>query len=83
MGTLTDCVKDSCVQNDTYKVLMEPMDIRLAENEDITNNQSQSIDKKKPQDISMHNVTVSEKSNFVFVTGIYMISTIWEICEIC
>ena len=52
------------------------MDIRLAENEDITNNQSQSIDKKKPQDISMHNVTVSEKSKFVFVTGIYMISTI-------
>ena len=37
---------------------MEPMDIRLAENEDITDNQSQSIDKKKPQDISMHNVTV-------------------------
>ena len=67
MGTLTDCVKDSCVRDDTYKVLVEPTDIRLAENEDI--DQSQDIDKKKPQDISMHNFTVSEKSKFAFVTG--------------
>ena len=75
MGTLTDCVKDSCVQNHNYKVLVEPMDIRLGENEDITNNQSQGIDKKKPQVISMHNVTVSEKGKFIFVTGFYLIST--------
>ena len=75
MGTLTDCVKDSCVQNHNYKVLVEPMDIRLGENEDITNNQSQVIDKKKPQVISMHNVTVSEKGKFIFVTGFYLIST--------
>ena len=61
MGTLTECLKGSCLQKNTYKVLVEPANDRLAENETISNDESQNIDEKKPHDISMHGVTVSEK----------------------
>ena len=81
MGTLTECLKGSCVRKNTYKVLVEPISDRLVEDEMISNNESQSLDEKKPHDISMHGVTISEKGNFVFITGLRDIfRTLSNIC---
>ena len=61
MGTLTESLKGCCVRKDSYKILVDPISDPPEENDGISNNQSQEIDEKKPQDISMHGVTVSEK----------------------
>ena len=55
MGTLTESLKGCCVRKEPYKILVEE------ENDGIIHNQSQEIDEKKPQDISMHGVSISEK----------------------
>ena len=77
MGTLTECLKGSCVRKNTYKILVEPTSDRLAENEVMSNNESQIVDEKKPHDISMHGVTVSEKGKFAFIAGLRGVIRIW------
>ena len=61
MGTLTESLKGCCVRKEPYKILVDPISDPPEENDGMPNNQSQETDEKKPQDISMHGVTVSEK----------------------
>ena len=62
MGTLTESLKGCCVRKEPYNILVDPVIDPPEENDEMPNNQSQEIDEKKPQDISMHGVTVSDKS---------------------
>ena len=61
MGTLTESLKGCCVREEPYKILVDPISDSPEENDGVSNNQTHEIDEKKPQDISMHGVTVSEK----------------------
>ena len=66
IGTLTECLKGSCVRKESYKVLAESTIDLPEENAEVSINQSQVLDENKPQDISMHDVTVSEKGWWFF-----------------
>ena len=61
MGTLTESLKGCCIRKEPYKVLLDRISDLPEENDGVSNNQSQEIDEKNRQDISMHGVTVSEK----------------------
>ena len=61
MGTLTESLKGCCVQKEPYKFLLEAISDLSDQNDGMPNNQSQAIDEKNFEDISMHGVTISEK----------------------
>ena len=61
IGTLAEFLKSSCVRKESYKVLEEPIIDLPEENQGVSVNQSHVTEESKPQDISMHDVTVSEK----------------------
>ena len=62
MGTLTEYVKGSIAQKEACKIIVEQISGIQEENNGISNGPSQDADEKEPQDISMHAVTISEKS---------------------
>ena len=61
MGTLTESLKGCCVRKEPYKFFLEAISDLSDPIDGMPNNQSQAIDEKNSEDISMHGVTVSEK----------------------
>ena len=69
MGTLTESLKDCCVRKEPYKILVDRISGLPEENDGVSNDQSQDIDGKNRQGISMHGVTVSEKGRRFCITN--------------
>ena len=69
MGTLTESLKDCRVRKEPYKILVDRISGLPEENDGVSNDESQDIDGKNRQDISMHGVTVSEKGRRFCITN--------------